>query len=206
MQTITKKRLHHFWTLLRTIRPLYLVIALLVSLAITVGALRHNNQTMVELRQAVYAADEANGDVEGALRELREYVHSHMNTNLSSGPNSVYPPIQLKYTYERLLSAENETLRAQNERIYTDAQAYCERLYPESYSGGPRVPCIRDYVTRNGGQEPKSIPDSLYKFDFVSPRWSPDLAGFSLIATSLIALLLAIRLVVPRVLRLFGVR
>jgi hypothetical protein len=204
MNTRTKKLLHHAWTYVREIRPLYLFIALVILATGTVLALRHNNQTMANLRQAVYTADEENGDVEGALRELRKYVYAHMNTDLSSGSNTVYPPIQLKHTYDRLLEAEQARVKQANETIYTRAQAHCERLYPQSFSGGPRVPCIREYVTANG-IDIKVIPDSLYKFDFVSPRWSPDLAGWGVVVTAITAILLLVRLVVHRILQYFHI-
>jgi len=200
MDSYYKKRVHHFWRLIRPVKPSYLFLAVLIMLGVSVVALRQNNQGMVERRQAVYQADEKNGDVEGALRELREYVHAHMNTGLSSGQNSVYPPIQLKYTYERLLAKENEQARALNQRIYTDAQAHCERLYPESFSGGPRVPCIQEYVSERGVKV-RAIPDGLYKFDFVSPRWSPDLAGWSLVLTAILALLFLVRLALQPLLK-----
>lgn len=200
MQTQQKKQLHHLWTLFRAVKPVYLVIAVFVLGAVSVMALRSNNQTMVELRQAVFVADERGGDVEGALRELREHIYAHMNTSLTSGSNAVYPPIQLKHTYERLLVAAQADEKAQSEQIYSEAQAECERRFPDGFSGGPRVPCIREYVEAR--QVVKSeIPDSLYKFDFVSPRWSPDLAGWSLVLTIIASLLLAVRLLIPVVLR-----
>lgn len=155
---------------------------------------------MVVLRDAVYQADEENGDVEGALRELRQYVYNHMNTNLNSGKTAVYPPIQLKYTYERLVNSQQDQLRQQNEQIYSAAQDHCERLHPESHSGGPRVPCIREYVAARG-IEISQIPDSIYKFDFVSPRWSPDIAGWSLLATIVLALITIARMVIPYALK-----
>lgn len=161
---------------------------------------------MVDLREAVYRADETNGDVEGALRELRKHVHSHMNTNLTSGENSVKPPIQLKHTYERLVAAEQQKSKASSEQIYTEAQRHCETLNPSSFSGGSRVPCIQEYVTSHGGGESQvSIPDSLYKFDFASPRWSPDLAGWSLVLSVILAALFIARIVLPYILKLIGV-
>lgn len=80
----------------------FLALCVLFSV-ICVLALRDNYQTMTELRDQVYVADKNDGNVEGALQDLRSHVTSHMNTNLSSGHNSVYPPIQLKYTYQRLV-------------------------------------------------------------------------------------------------------
>lgn len=199
-----KKHLHHYWTFFRAVKPVYIAAALAVMLTISIVALRHNNQTMGRLREAVYTADKNNGDVEGALRNLREYVYNHMNTDLSAGSNAVYPPIQLKYTYEHLLDEAQAQAKQTNADVYTQAQAYCEKLYPDSFSGGPRVPCIRDYVSSHGVQLP-TIPDSLYKFDFTAPTWSPDLAGWSLVVALLLALWLAARLLASVVLRRFDI-
>lgn len=200
MRSQHKKQLHHLWTIFRAVRPTYLVVAVLVFGAISVLALRANNQTMLELRATVFVADERGGDTETALRQLRQHVYAHMNTDLSSGDNAVYPPIQLKYTYERLLANAQVQEKQASEQVYSEAQAECERRYPDSFSGGPRVPCIREYVEAHQVVKTQ-IPDSLYKFDFVSPRWSPDLAGWSLVLTTAASLLLVMRLLVPFVLR-----
>jgi cystathionine beta-lyase/cystathionine gamma-synthase len=98
----------------------------LTSSIICIFSLRHNNETMVKLRGAVYEADKNNGDVNTALNNLRKYVYAHMNTNLSSGGNAIKPPIQLKYTYERLQSAEQKKAEDANTSIYTQAQVYCQ--------------------------------------------------------------------------------
>lgn len=187
------RHLHHFWTRIRPIKTWYLLVAFLLCATVSVFALRQNNLTMVRLRDQVYQVDQNNGDVEGALRNLRAYVYAHMNTNLSAGADAVYPPIQLKYTYERLADNAQKSAEAANSQIYTDAQHYCEALYPDSFSGGPRVPCIQDYVTSHGVKA-ATIPDSLYKFDFISPSWSPDFAGWSLVVTVIVGFLALIRL------------
>lgn len=204
MKTKTKKRLHYIWTKVRVVKVGYVMVAFACLLLVAVFALRANNQKMIQLRSAVYQADESNGDVEGALRELRQYVYAHMNTDLSSGKNSVYPPIQLKYTYERLLAEQQEGVKQANQQIYTEAQQKCEQLYPESYSGGPRVPCIQEHVA-NSGVQLKPVPDSLYKFNFISPVWSSDLAGWSLIGTALLLGILLTRIALPYVLKKQGV-
>jgi hypothetical protein len=174
------RQLHHVWTRVRGFypRPWYFFVAAGVTLIIAGFALRANNLHMVQLRDAVYTADKNNGDVSGALTNLQRYVTSHMNTKLASGPNAVYPPIQLKYTYDRLRAANAQS---GNTQVYSDAQAQCEKQNPNDFSGRNRIPCIESYVESHGVQL-KPIPDALYKFDFISPSWSPDLAGFSLLA------------------------
>ena len=194
-----KRSLHHLWTAIRRVRVWYLLVPLLVVVATSVYALRANNLRMVTLRDAVYTADKDNGDVEGALQGLRGYVYGHMNTQLSSGDN-VYPPIQLKYTYQRLKDAEKARVQAETDKVYHDAQVYCEQQNPAGFSGRGRVPCVEDYVKSHRVAE-KTIPDAMYKFDFVSPWWSPDLAGFSVLVGMALLLLLILRIIAGLVLR-----
>jgi preprotein translocase subunit SecF len=154
-----------------------------VTAVICVFSLRHNNQTMIKLRQAVYSADQKNGDVNAALNSLRRYVYGHMNTNLSSGGNNIKPPIQLKYTYQRLYDTQSSQVQNANQQIYTDAELYCQSIN-NAFFGTTRVPCVQNYVINHGIKAANiTIPAGLYEFDFISPTWSPDLAGFSLLAT-----------------------
>lgn len=194
---------HYVWTKrIRPIRVWYLIIALILFGTVTVLALRHNNQRMSELRQAVYVADENDKDVVGALQKLQTYVTTHMNADPTNG-TSVYPPIQLKYTYERLRQAALQQSNAANAALYTEAQTYCETQNPDGFSGRGRVPCIEQYISDHGGQPAPAIPDSMYKFNFASPSWSPDLAGISLVLTMLTAVLLGLRLLLGWILRKF---
>ncbi len=176
------RRWYRVWKRVRVIRPWYFLLAALVTGAVCVVVMRQNNLHMAGLRDAVYVADQQGGDVQQALQALQVYVTSHMNTDLSAGPNAPYPPIQLQYTYDRAVQAAGEQASTANAKVYTDAQAYCERQDPTDFSGRNRVPCVQQYVQNHGVALP-NIPDSLYKFDFVSPVWSPDLAGWSLLLT-----------------------
>lgn len=192
-----KKNLHHFWTKIRRVRPWYFFVIFVVSGTVFLFAVRHNYATMVNLRNAVYQADKENGDVKTALKNLQNYVYNHMNTSVASGPNAVYPPIQLKYTYDNLVKAQASEVARENSQIYTDAQHYCEAKIPTGFSGRYRISCIQNYVTRHGTKT-TPIPDSLYKFDFVAARWSPDLAGLSLIVTILSFLIFVALLLINR--------
>ncbi|HXY18190.1 MAG TPA: hypothetical protein VEH48_02095 [Candidatus Nitrosopolaris sp.] len=173
--------------------------AFLISSSVSVLALRHNNQTMIKLRNALYAADKNNGDVNAALNNLRNYVYAHMNTNLSSGGNTIKPPIQLKYTYQRLVQAQQQQLDSQNSQLYTQAEDYCQAQDSTDYYGYYRVPCVENYLTNHGLRTADtSVPAGLYEFDFLSPAWSPDLAGWSLAVSSLMLLLLIVKLMTVR--------
>ncbi|HVC36409.1 MAG TPA: hypothetical protein VNE40_03130 [Candidatus Dormibacteraeota bacterium] len=169
---------------LKSSKTFYLLLLAIISGLISLFALRANNERMVSLRTAVFQADQQNGDVQTALKNLQAYVTTHMNTDLAAGADAVYPPIQLKYTYERLVQNQQLQVQATNGQLYTDAQHYCEQQNSHDFSGHNRVPCIEAYVTSHGATI-TPIPDSLYKFDFVSPKWSPDLAGWSLLVAGL---------------------
>lgn len=186
------RRLHYLLVRLRKIRYTYLVMAVGLSALIFILAYRQNNITALSLRDELLEVDKNNGDSEAALRKLREYTYGHMNAELTGGTNNIYPPIQLKYRYERLVQAEKERVNQANSKIYNEAQAYCERTLPSGVSRN-RVPCIEGYVTSRNGQKEQAIPDGLYKFNFLSPAWSPDLAGWSLVLTLIFIVALVAR-------------
>lgn len=178
-----KRQLHHVWTKVRPIKPWYFLALAFLSSTLAVTSLRQNNLEMAHFRDAVYAADKDNTDVQAALQQLQVYVSSHMNTDLSTGPNAPYPPIQLQYTYDRAVQAAGEAASAANAQVYTDAQHYCEATIPNGFSGKYRITCVQTYIDSHGAKLP-TIPDGLYKFDFVSPSWSPDLAGWSVVVAA----------------------
>jgi hypothetical protein len=152
------------------------LVLFLTSSAVSVMALRGNNETMIKLRTAVYDADKNNGDINAALNNLRRYVYGHMNTNLSSGGNAIKPPIQ----------QSQSQAQTTNSNLYTEAENYCQAQIPAnlSFSGRARVPCVQNYVSTHGVTA-SQIPAALYEFDFISPSWSPDLAGWSLVLSAL---------------------
>jgi hypothetical protein len=196
---MNKKYFHHLWARLRPIKTWYFFAAFLLFAGFSVLALRGNYLTMVDLREKVYQADQSGQNVEQALQDLRSHVNAHMNTSLTSGADSIYPPIHLKETYERLKKAEQDRVNQVNSSVYTQAQAHCEQLYPGSFSGGPRVPCIEQFVKEHGTTA-KPISDALYKFDFASPTWSPDLAGWCIVLSIFFLALAVVRFLLGRLL------
>jgi len=194
-----KRRLHHFWTRFRRINPWLFLAVGVASLIIFSFAYRQNNLISIKLAQQLTEVDKANGDVSAALNKLRVHIYGHMNAGLRS-ENGVQQPIQLKYTYDRLVAAEKSKTDATNTKIYNDAQVYCEKFGAQTFSGGGRVTCIQSYVDSHGLKS-APIPDELYKFDFVSPRWSPDLAGWSLVVAALCFVSFALLLISERLIR-----
>lgn len=198
---MNERYIDNLWSQVRRTRPWYFLILAVVSGVICAFALRANNQHMVRLRDDVYAADKQNADVQRPLKALQAYVTTHMNTDLSAGNTSVYPPIQLQYTYAHLVQAQKQQLQQQNASLYTQAQAYCEALNHTDFSGHNRVPCIEQYVESHGGKPAPAIPQALYEFAFASPVWSPDLAGWTMIIAGLGGLLFIVTFSVGRLTR-----
>ncbi len=177
---MNKRRLGYDYRRLKKIKAKYILAAAILFLILGIYGMRQNYSHMTKLRQAVITADEQNGDAESALRELRQFVYSHMNTNLSSGNVAIKPPIQLKYRYERLAKAESDRVAAVNEQVKQTGEATCAAQYPSAGFNSPRVACVAEYLRINSVKE-NPIPSELYKFDFISPTWSPDFAGISLL-------------------------
>lgn len=190
---MSKRSLHHFWTKLRPIRARYFLAGFLAFGAVFIYAYRNNNLTAIKLRDDVLMVDQQNGDIETALNKLRKFTYTHMNAELSGSNTNIYPPIQLKYRYDRLVQAEKDRVAKANAPIQEAAQAYCATQPP---STGP-VTCNQAYVKAHGAKV-QTIPDALYKFDFASPIWSPDLAGWSLLVSSLFLLLFVVRFSLER--------
>jgi hypothetical protein len=160
---------------------------------LTVVGLTQNSQGAKDRYDTLIAVDQAGGDVEAALNDLRGYIYSHMNTQIGS-ELGIRPPIQLKGTYERLVVAEEARIAKANEVIYEAAQAKCEAENPAGSLQNRRVPCVEAYLDANG-IEPTPIEDAFYKFDFVPPRWSADLAGISMLLAGIFGLIFAVDLI-----------
>lgn len=197
VSNMNKKKLHHLWTRIRPISYWYFLVLFIVSSIVFVFAYRQNNLRAIELREKLLEVDKQNGDVEASLNELREFIYSHMNADLTGGPNSIYPPIQLAYTYERLVQAEKGRVVNAQKAVNDQANAHCAAVVPENGPGTNRVPCITQYIQDHPVTE-QSIPDDLYKFNFVAPIWSSDLAGWSLLASILFLFLFVVRLLLEK--------
>lgn len=170
-----------------------LTLATVTSGAVAVTALRNNSQTSQDLYNALIKADQEGENVEEALSELREYIYSHMNTEIGS-ENGIHPPIQLQGTYTRLVASEQEKVEEANATIYDEAQKRCEAQFGAGSLRNGRVQCVENYVEENSVQATQVSPD-LYRFDFEPPLWSPDVAGFALLTTFILGTTLLIRLV-----------
>ncbi len=177
----------------KRIFALILLVALFITSSyISLRAYIGNSAEAKKRYETLLAVDAAGGDVEKALFDLRQFVYGHMNTTIGS-ETGVKPPIQLSGTYKRLVDAEKARVKQANDELYNKAQTDCERRFPAGLSGSNRIPCITEYVTQNAVKE-QAIPEGLYKYDFVSPLWSPDVAGFGILISAVLGIVLLYQL------------
>ena len=186
---------------LKKVKTWQLVILLIMSAFISATLLRLNNVGMIERRTAVVSADKA-GDtatLERRLYDLQRYVSEHMHTD----PGRV----ALVYAYERDNQKHKDDYTASiadqpQGDVYQQAEAVCG---PIARAQGWRWPdaryteCLdRELSNHPGAAEItegfKPTPIEPYYQKFVSPLWSPDFAGWSVIVTGVIALIILLRL------------
>ncbi|HSX27907.1 MAG TPA: hypothetical protein VLF60_00475 [Candidatus Saccharimonadales bacterium] len=196
---IDKGKLHHYWRLLKRIKLWLLIVAGILFALSSAYLLRQNNLGMVSRRQAVLATDQQNGDVDTALKNLRSFMMQHMNTRMSQ-------PIQLKYSYER--AVQKQVADAAKSGSTTDASAY-QRAQDECRASNTvtYAQCVIDKTSQVApGSDPitqiKPPPTELFSYQFYSPTWSPDLAGFAVLALFLTLLLLIVRIIAAQIVRL----
>lgn len=189
---MNKRKLHHLWKKLHSVNYGYFLAGFIIFGALFVYNYRQNNFKMIQYRDAVFKADEENKDLEKALRELRGYVYGHMNTDLTSTDTAIKPPIQLKFQYERLVKAEQARVDQINANLRQQAQASCQQKFPNTANATGIQPCIEGVLNEQGAKV-QPIPKELYQFDFLSPRWAPDAAGWSLVLAGIFGLLFVTR-------------
>lgn len=154
----------------------HLIVATVLFGGLALVSLRANNQHMGELKEAVIQADKEGEGTYEALDRLADYVFQHMNTSTE---------IELASTYDRHVQREFSGSRTDDvdARVYDDAEEECNR---PGVPGTIRAQCLVDYVTEHGStggnsQPFEPPPQHPYKYAFVAPLWSTDLAGFSLL-------------------------
>ncbi len=163
---------------------------LVLTAFLAVGSLRHNNQTMGELRTAVFIADRDDGDVERALQQLRDHVIHHMNADLVQNRETgvgaqAEKPIQLVHKYYRDTLAAHQSVIDQLSSDMVDALGQARSICEvDTVPISERLACLQRETQRLGGVTYPAIEPlakDFYVFDYVSPSWSPDLAGWSIV-------------------------
>ena len=210
---IDKKKTKFRIKRLSQIKTWQLVILLIMSGFISATFLRLNNVGMVERRESVENADKA-GDIvnlQQRLYDLQRYVSTHMNAD----PGRIALDHTYKRMYDRKLKEFEEEIKNQsNNDTVSKVRAVCDARAQQGGYGrfttqaDPRyINCINEEwakypaakTTNLQFEAPSTEP---YYHTFVSPIWSADYAGWSLLVTIFIAMIIVMRLVVLGMLKL----
>jgi len=157
---------------------------------------------MVERRAAVMSADEA-GDQEVTIQrlyDLQQHVTSHMNTDMGTG---VYLEESYRRDSQKVLDQASGDQNP-NGNIYKKAQEVCAPRF-SGYSAA-YLQCTTSELAKYPASSDligavKLPSASAYLHDFVSPVWSPDFAGWSVVLCGLIILMIIVRLIALAILR-----
>ena len=157
---------------------------------------------MIQRRDAVLAADKGDNMqvTQSRLYDLQRHVSSHMNTNMGS--------IYLEGQYERdsqKVVANAGGNESPNGNVNVQADAACKPRfsgYSQAY-----LQCFVDELEKFAPGQSLASTVNLpkvdnYRHSFASPIWSPDFAGFSVLAAIAIAFIIIVRLIGLGVLRM----
>lgn len=184
-----------------------LVVIVLLLTIVSATFLRLNNLGMIEKRTAVIQADEKGDEAEikQSLVDLQHFISSHMNTKLNGG-------IYLSKSYERDRAAALEAANgASNPQaaVYQQASVECRAKWQGGVTSfrNDYVQCVIDRVSAlTSSSDPMAniklpVVDN-YRYDFSSPVLSFDMAGFFVILTGVVMLIIIVRVVSSLILSL----
>lgn len=189
-----KKQIKYGLRQLKRVRTWQLAVLLVLFAFISATFLRLNNIGMVERRAAVITADKS-GDSEkinNRIYDLQRFVASHMNTNMGKG-------VYLEETYKKAVQAAYAGATNDNNpngNIYKKAQEVCRPKF--DYYSYAYIQCttaeLAKYPSSNDLISSVQLPKAdSYRHNFVSPVWSPDFAGFSVLIVVVILIMIFVR-------------
>lgn len=172
---------------IQRVKTWQLFVLLIMSLVLSATFLRLNNIGMVERRAAVVNAD-AVGDervTKDRLIALQHYVSAHMNTDMGKG-------VYLESSYKKAVKAAYDSASGTN-NVYKKAQEVCMPRF--SNWSMAYIQCTVDELAKYpAGSNTVTLPNpNKYLHSFVSPVWSPDFAGWSLLISAAILTIILTR-------------
>jgi len=178
---------------LQRVKTWQLVIIFILACFVSATFLRLNNIGMVERRSAVYVADNVgdNKITQNRLYDLQRYISAHMNTDIGKG---VFLVSTYNRDYQELISKASNDVNP-NGNIYKKAQEVCAPQF-KSYSSA-YLQCslneLAKYPASSGLVDTVKLSPDAYVHSFISPVWSPDFAGWSLLVCVVILIMIIAR-------------
>lgn len=181
------------WRRINLFSWLSLITLVLILSFATAYFLRQNNVHMRDLRDQLVAADKS-GDaaqVQQAARKLQNYVSAHMNTATGR--------VGFATLYKRDADAAMEKSKPPeiDSSLYQKATEDCKPQFA-NYGYEAWASCVATKVNVNPSAT-LNIADNvspdrdLYYVEYVSPVWSFDLAGVSLVLLILVVIIIILK-------------
>lgn len=188
---------------LQRVKTWQLLIVLILMCFVAATFLRLNNTGMLARRNAVADADKSGNSSEIAARiyDLQRFSAAHMN----AGTGVFYLQEQYNRDVKKQAEEAGSTGSTRALEIRKAADTVCK---PQFYGWSPQyVRCYVNELNKYGANEISeselALPSSaLYRYSFISPLWSPDFAGWSIVGVLAVATITLVRLVSLGVLRL----
>lgn len=198
-----KKKLKKRLKWLAGLKNWQLFILLCLVLAVVATAWRMNNTQMLRRLDAVLAADAALDEEKARenLLILKEFSARHMNANTGL--------ISLVKIYEKDAQAEISRVSnlRQGENVHKKVSEICDPQFDaRTRYSRPYFECwtreLEKLSPREGvDAQPKFRPKELYEYNFISPIWTPDLAGWMTLVAILIVLAIVFKMIFTLILK-----
>ncbi len=203
---------------LKSVKAWQLLLVLIPLIFIAATLLRFDDLKMIELRNAVYDADESGSDedIANALTNLKFFANTHIIINFEE-KNGQYHlnfgtgPIWLENQYNRKATAAIEEAEKKlaeqsnsnpNGNVFSAAMAVCKPQaikYGWAWNSSNYLDCMTSEINKYPTSDylvdsyTASVPSTaLFRYDFASPAWAPTLSGWAI----LLCLILTIWIIV----------
>lgn len=190
-----KRQIRHSIRQLQQVHTWQLFVLLIIAAFVAATFLRLNNIGMVQRRDAVLASDTSgdNTTTVNRLYDLQRFTASHMNANTGG--------FYLEDQYKRDV-AKSVSRASSDTSPYGNINATVDHLCRSRFSSYSQawVQCFAEelgkYPPAPDPADTAKLPSTdLYRYNFASPYWSPDFAGWSVLTCGVIALMILIRLI-----------
>ena len=202
------------------IKTWWLVVALAPLLFLDATLLRLDHIRMTELRDSVMTADEEGDDEKLAtsLTDLKEFVFSHIVINVieENGEQRITfgtGPFYLEHKYLKDANAALEEAEKNmasdanpNGNIYGKAGETCRALAYQngwSWNSAEYINCMISEIQKYPAADDlesqliAKLPSTeLYRRNYASPIWAPTLAGFMILITLILIVVIFIKMVI----------
>lgn len=218
-----KRKIKQFLKKVRGIQTWKMFLVLILLLFVAATCLRIDHLRMMEIKEAVLAADEEGDDEKIAekLKELRDFAATHIVVNIveENGNQKITFGTGVFYLENQYLRAANAALeKAEREssdsnpngNVYAAATAVCKPIAIANgweWNSEGYLNCmtseIAKYPTTDSLEVKADIPSTeLYRHEFVSPVWTFSVSGIMILIILVLIVVIFTRVVIWATLRI----